>query len=74
MKAYKRHKLGMLMVVAMMGISGTVFASEPQIIASGNASDKVAISSLEKTSLIKMKKDTSVVYGKQQKKRFKRSL
>jgi hypothetical protein len=67
----------MLLVVAMMGVSGTVFASDPQVIPKGNSTDKLAISSIEKTPLLKMKdeRDHSTLNNKKllKKKHHKKS-
>ena len=72
MRPYKRQKLGMLVVIAMMGISGTVFAAEPQIISSNNSTDKIALISVQKNPSLKMKKDSSVSSKKYQKKNHKK--
>jgi len=72
MRPYKRQKLGMLVVIAMMGISGTVFAAEPQIVSNSNSTDKFALVSIEKNPSLKMKKDSGMSSKKHQKKNYKK--
>jgi hypothetical protein len=71
MKPYKRHKLGMLAVIAVMSISGTVFASEPQIVPKTNTTGGYVIESAPKVSTLKMKKNETKPIKKASKKKHR---
>lgn len=49
MRQYKREKLGTLALIAMMGMNGTVFASELQVVPKNGTVENSSVVNMEKS-------------------------